>query len=168
MADFITLDITGDKQLVDELDQLYPAMANDGVQTANKYLVDMLNEYSRGAPYNYLSWAVGGPGPYGGFFSERQRRYVMAGISSGEIRIPYQRLSGDPYHTVGEGSEQIIESTEQSMIYSMSDESQSKMQAIRGWEKISLFLHDREADIRDAFERGVKEAIEIMGRMGLK
>ena len=70
---FISVEIAGDKQLTEDLDNLYPASANLGVTSANVYLVQTLNEYSRGAPYNYLSWGVGGPGPYGGFVSERQR-----------------------------------------------------------------------------------------------
>jgi hypothetical protein len=76
-------------------------------------------------------------------------------------------MANDPYHVVGEGSEQIIVSDEPSMLYSMSDESQARMQSIRGWEKISLILHDREADIRNAFEKGVVEAIQIQGKLDI-
>ena len=165
MTDLISLDITGDKQLVESLDSLYPWMANGGVQAANAYLVDNLNEYARGAPYNYLSWAAGGPGSFGGFFSEAQRRFVMASMADGSMRVPYQRMGNNPYHTEGEGSEQVIVSDDPAMFYSMSDEGQARMQAMRGWEKISLILHDREADIRNAFEKGVVEAVQIQGKL---
>lgn len=42
------------------------------------------------APIRGKPWRMG-PGPAGGFYSVRQRRFVMAGIRSGRIRVPYPR-----------------------------------------------------------------------------
>ena len=159
----LNISIYGDRRVIQELNKLYPTAADKAVENANKILFAVLNRYVKAAPYNYLSWAQGGPGSFGGFFSEAQRRFVMAKVASGEFTIPYPRTGKDHYQLSGTGRSQTIRSDDISMYYSMSDEGQAQMQAMRGWDKISVFLDGHRSDIMDAFDQGVKEAIsEVM------
>ena len=158
----IRIDIQNLQDVMYELDNLYPAVANRAVETADEWLVNSLNTYAQEAPYNYLSWA-----DVGGFISDKQRAFVMAAIKEGRITIPYPRISRDNYHTVGSGYNQTIESNEESMYYSMSDEGQSYMQGMRGWDKVSVLLTAWNSSIMDAFEKGVREGIDIMNKLGL-
>lgn len=162
MSDFINISVTGQEQIAQELDGLYPAMANRGVETASTFLAQKLNDYEHAAPYNYVSWES-----VGGFVSDKQRRFVMAGIADGSIVIPYPRTSRDHYRVEGSGTAMRVMSDDVSMYYSMSDQGQARMQMLRGWDKISVFLLGLEADIVNAFRQGVEEAIQIMSKLGM-
>jgi hypothetical protein len=162
MADWLSFTVSGDQRLVEDLSHLYPQAAARGVENGNRILLEALNRYVGNAPYNYLSWAQGGPGEFGGFFSERQRAFVMASIAQDSMTIPYPRVKGDKYHLSGSGIGQKVVSDDVSMYYSMSDEGQTIMQALRGWDKISVFLVGHEKDIVAGFEQGVKAVISEM------
>ena len=159
MGDFISLDVKGADEIRSRLDQIPAVAASRGVETASQYLAMQLNNYYQAAPYNYLSWAQGGPGSFGGFFSEAQRRFVMASVADGSISIPYPRMGSDPYHIEGSGWSAKIISDRLSMYYSMSDDGQTRMQALRGWNKISIWLNENLTEIIQAFSLGVQEAM---------
>lgn len=132
---------------------LYPQLEKHGVESASRYMADMLNRYARNAPYNYVSYAS-----IGGFYSDAQRRFVMAGLNDGSIDIPYSRSSGNHYETVGVGADMRVESTNVSMYYSMHDEGQARMQMLRGWSKVGDLLIANSDKILVAFEKGVIDA----------
>lgn len=158
----IGVSVNGLNQLTSGLHGMYPKAAAKGVENANKILLAALNRYVASAPYNYLSWSMGGPGDVGGFFSERQRAFVMASISQGSMTIPYPRVKKDHYALSGTGAHQSIKSDDVSMYYSMSDMGQTIMQALRGWDRISVFLQGHNADILQAFTFGVNGVISEM------
>ena len=136
---------------------LYPEVEKYGVESAARWISDKLNRYAQAAPYNYVSYE-----DIGGFVSDKQRRFVMAGIADGRITIPYARSSADHYETVGTGANMRVESTDVSMYYSMHDEGQARMQALRGWDKVGNLLMGWSADIVRAFQLGVTDAIHQM------
>ena len=166
--DFVGVNITGLKETVKNLNDLYPAAANAGVEAANKYIVDTLKGPEGYAPYQYVSWRqVGGPAT-GGFYTERQRRFVMAALASGEIPTPgTEHRTGrmkQGWHTVGKGREQTIENETPDAIYTMSPTAQARMHRLQAWDTVPAWLNARGNQIRAAFAQGVQKVIEAAQR----
>ena len=152
----IDIKVTGLEVTQDGLRRLTGEATDMGTSDAADYLAMQLNAYVRNAPYNYVSWLAGGPGPYSGAFSELQHGFIMANFGGGK-GIPYQRMQGDPYHVDGPGH---VVSQSAGMWYSMSDEAQTVMQGERGWDKISTWLPGEERNIVQRFADAVQRIIQ--------
>lgn len=123
-------------------------------EAAANEIVDIMREQPADTPYQYISRANAYPdAPAGpGWFSPRQRRYVMARIRSGNIVIPYQRtgkVSGD-WKTVGKLSKTRVINDNDAAPYVFGDEKQSRHEDAVGWQKVSVRLDDQSNRIFDA------------------
>ena len=157
MSDFIGIEITGDKELAERLGKLSPEMQDAGVESANAYVVNKQQAY---IPYKYVSVAQSG-----GWKSERQRRYVMAAIRSGEISIPYSRTQNlrKGWKTLGTGRNQIIVNEVPYSKWVKDIKTQSQGHMLRGWDVIQDDLRNWSKGILQKFEEGVRKAQKKLG-----
>lgn len=156
MNELIGVDISGEKELVSKLNKLPKEAQDFGVETANTYILDLMRIY---APYQYISRKILG------WASERQRKFVMAKISKGEIDVPYKRTQGlrNNWKTVGEGKNQIVVNETPSAQYVMSEGKQSHRFSLMGWETEVTRINTHMPKILQKFEEGVKKAIKKLG-----
>ena len=156
MSDFIGIDIVGAKELAAKLDKLPGAVADEGVEYANKQVIKVMETY---APYKYIARSRVG------WASEKQRRYVMMKISKGEMSVPYRRTQRQRggWKPVGTGTNQIVVNEQPSTIYTMGDMTQALRHRLMGWETVSVRLQKHMNGIIGKFDEGVRKAIKILG-----
>jgi hypothetical protein len=158
MPDFIGIDISGNKEIADKLGGLYAAVADAGVEEANDYIVRAERLYP---PYAHIPISA-----VGGFVSDRQRRYVMAKIASGEItpgRSNRTQRLAQGWGVIGEGVNQIVVNEVDYAPYVVGDREQTQMHMLQNWSITSLFLRERMSEIVRHFDAGVKNAIRKLG-----
>ena len=158
---FVAIDTVNLASVQSKLAKLGSEFAGYGVEASNEYLVDALQ--STQPPYSYVSRAEAYPNaPAGpGWFSDRQRRYVMAAIRSGAIQIPYRRTQETrrAWHTIGTGVNQLVVNEAPAAVYLYDDQRQANMMMLRGWQTLGFFVRERSKQIADAFAAGVRKAI---------
>lgn len=159
MPDFLSIAIRGNAEIAAKLERLEPAAAAAGTESAAQLIADRFNRYATDAAYNYVPYSA-----VGGFYSEAQRRFVMASLSNGTMHVPYSRKAGDHFSRQGSGINSKVVSDRVSMFYSMADQGQARLQGMRGWGKVSEILDANNADIVRAFDLGVADAITNMNR----
>jgi len=161
--DRINVTVTGLDHIRARLEELPDAVGNDGVEAADNYLLNILISKEI-PPYRYVSRRQA----YGRtFFSDRQRRFVMAGIRSGKITIPYKRggkTSGiqSQWKIIGTGKSAYLENDAPGAIYLYS-EMQANQPRLVGWKRIETIVDAYTKKIGDAFERGARKAIRRLG-----
>lgn len=157
MADFVGIEVIGLKELAARLDKLPEAAQDMGVEEANKKIVYVERMY---AQYKYISVKQSG-----GWKSEKQRRYVMAMLRSGEMKIPYRRTQklSRGWRTYGAGKTQIVANEVQYAQYVKDLPTQTQGHMLRGWDVIQTDLETHLKGILAAFEGGVKKAIKKLG-----
>ena len=150
---FVGIDISGDEELIKKFGLLPDAALDGGGEAANVYLINILRIY---ASYKYVSWAM-----IGGFVSDKQRKFVMASINSGAIRIPYRRSQdmAKAWVTLGEGQNQIIVNETIAARHTMGT-GQSRMHKMRGWETADKKVKSNFGQVERKFDAGVKKAIK--------
>lgn len=155
---FVGVNITGLTETVEALTKLYPEAADAAVESANQYILDTLKGPDGYAPYQYVSWAQ-----IGGFVSDRQRRYVMAALASGEIPTPGSpnrtNRMRDAWMTQGSGREQTVTNETPDAVYTMSPTSQFRMHEVQGWPTVPAWLAAHANDIRGAFSDGIQKLL---------
>ena len=98
VADFIGIDIAGDIEIRNKIKELPGAAADEGVETANVYILDIERAYApshKGEPFQWQS--------------EKQRRAAFAKMRE-QGGPPYSRTQTmrSDWRTVGEGRNQIV------------------------------------------------------------
>jgi hypothetical protein len=92
-------------------------------------------------PYKHVPWRqVNGNNEFGGFYSDKQRRYVMAKIRSGEIDPGYSASEGrvkDAWQMTATGSRWTVKNDVTHAQWLMGDRTQSRHSALQGWRKVS-------------------------------
>lgn len=152
---FVGFEIKGLKELQERLSKL-PIEAQDaGVEAANEYLVNL--EKTLQPPYKYVSYKQA----YGGFISDRQRRYVMARIREGSIVIPYRRTQTmrNMWRVEGKGRNQIVVNEHPAAQWLKDIQTQARMMFLRNWTVIQEDVRRNGAQILRKFEAGVSKAI---------
>jgi hypothetical protein len=97
-------------------------------------------------PYKHVSYKEA----YGGFLSDKQRRYVMARIAEGTIDPGYSESNGyhrDAWHVTGEPPRYIIRNDVGYSGYLVGDDftggnQQSHMMKLKGWRTVGKNLSD--------------------------
>lgn len=158
--DFIGVDVQGIKELQAKLAKLPKEAQDAGADEAYDYLLNVLREYPS---YKYVSRAAG----YGKtWFSEKQRRFVMAAINQGTI------TPGSPNRTQamakgwkkhGTGAAAFIANEVPYAPYLMGDDSQSRHMQKIGWKTLGKVTQERVSKIVEKFDAGVKKAIKRLG-----
>lgn len=159
MSDFIGIDTEGTKELVSKLDRLPDVVKDHAIDEVNKYLLNVLKAYP---PYRYVPFKTA----YGKWFSEKQRRYVMARISEGTITpgMPNrtQRFS-QGWKIVGYGQKSVIANETPYGPYLMGDTTQARMPAKIGWKRLKDVINSRMSQIIRKAQAGAKAAIRMLG-----
>lgn len=161
MSDFIAVTLEGDKELAAKFRRLAPLVQDEGTDEADRYIVRVMKEYS---PYRYVTRASA----YGTtWFSEKQRRYVMARISDGTI------TPGAPHRTqalshgwkiIGSGVGSIVANeVAHAALVQGNRAQQSRHAKAEGWKGIDVMMKDRSGQIARMFAVGTKRAIKILG-----
>lgn len=157
---FIGVDISGDKELIRKFGKLPEAVQDAGTEFANAYIIRKMKEYQ---PYKYVSIQQAG-----GWRSEKQRRYVMAMIRNGTIKIPYRRTQGlrNRWELMGEGKNQIVVNESPIAGFVMGHGTQSRMMQMRGWKTENERLERDHDKIVQKYDAGVKKAIRRLALDG--
>lgn len=151
----IKIDVRGLDEVKTTLEGLQGTRAVGIVtEAAADEIVAIMREQPEDTPYLYISRANAYPdAPAGpGWFSDRQRRFVMAKIRRGEIEIPYKRtgqVSG-AWHRVGKLSKAKAVNDNPAAPYVFGDETQSRHEDAVGWQKVGVRLDDKSNRIFDA------------------
>ncbi len=156
-TDFLGIDISGIDSVNSKLVGLYPAVADAGVENANDYLLHALKQ---SPPYTHVPWSR-----VGGFFTDRQRRYVFAMINQGFITPGQPNRSGmlnEGWRTYGDGKNQIVTNEVSYAPYVVGD-SQTSMLNLSGWHLYTYTLQKNMTGIMTAFKQGVARAIVELG-----
>ena len=159
MSDFVGLEAEGIDELMAKLDRLPPEAQDETIEEVNQYLLNVLKAYP---PYKHVPFKVA----YGKWFSEKQRRYVMARISEGTI-TPGQPSRTQQFRNnwdvLGYGRNSMIVNDTPYGPYLVGDNEQARMPEKIGWEKLSMTIKDRMSQIIRRAEAGVKNAINKLG-----
>lgn len=158
---FLSMNIAGIDRVTQKLDKLPPAVADAGVESANGYLIDALkNEPTQVS----IPWAqVGGPAS-GGFYTERQRRFVMAALHDGSMQVPYSRTQNmiNAWHTEGSGKEQTVTNSSPIAQYVIGS-AQARRPYMAGWNTAADTLRKNMRGVLLWFSKGVNAAIKDLG-----
>lgn len=152
MADFIGIDISGDIEIKQKIAALPDAAADEGVEEANRYLV----EYERLYPLStkqYFIWT-----------SEKQRRAYFATNGFGH-GIPYSRTSTLRWgwETYGHGKTQTVVNRVPYAKYVKDAQYQQIGLKDREWKTTAQDVKERMFKILQNFNKGVREAIKKVG-----
>ena len=156
---FVGIDVTGIEELVSKLQSLPPEAQDQAVEQVNKYLLNVLRMYP---PYSYVPFKTA----YGGWFSEKQRRYVMARIREGSIqpgKPNRTQFFSQNWKQVGYGKQSILANETPYAPYLVGDREQARMPAKIGWKKLGQTIKERMDQIIRRAEAGVKSALKKLG-----
>lgn len=149
----IKFDVTGLPKVRDFLSSLSRNLRKVGIDALIEYIIGNgqhgLKQYP---PYKYVTRKRA----YGQTFkSDKQRRYVMAKIRSGEIDPGYPHRTGRSqrgWQMVETGGKYQIVNPEVGAYYSNDDAGQARLNALVGWRKISSIIQSNMAGaIRHAY-----------------
>jgi hypothetical protein len=160
--------ITDLTRIQNKLAQLPPQAIDAGLEMAGNYLLNVLVNKEI-PPYSYVSRAEAygdmGFGP--GWFSDKQRRYVMAAIHDGRITIPYDR--GGTYgiqsrwRIEGAGAQRTLTNDSPGAPWVYSDPKPPRQLAMVGWLGMELIIEKYKTNLYQSFMRGVNNAITKLG-----
>lgn len=142
-----------DNGIAAKLIEIFPTAADHAVPAANQALISQIKIYP---PYSYVSMQQAG-----GWKSEKQRRFVMASIRDGSIRIPYSRTYNlqQGWTTQGEGRTQIVINGVSYAVH-VYGPPQAEMMRLRSWPlAVSGALQLYMAGVLNGFKEGVHEAL---------
>ena len=154
---FVGIEITGIEELIEKLGALPDEVQDEAIEAVNKYMLSVLKLYP---PYAHVPFKSA----YGNWFSEKQRRYVMARIRDGSIQVPRSRtygLQGSWTKSIS-GYTATIENS-QSYAHWVQGDDQARMMSSIGWQTTKQFVSGKAAQVFHMFEMGVKRAIVMLG-----
>lgn len=157
--DFIGLEVYGVEEIRSLLAKVPTAVADEAVDEVNKYLLNVLKQYP---PYKHVRYADA----YGGFKSDKQRRYVMARIAEGTITPGYANRSQNfakGWKVVDKGVSSLIVNEVPYGHYLMGDTTQARIMGMIGWDRITFIIRERMPEIVKKAVAGVKKGLAKLG-----
>jgi len=151
--------IDGLEELRSKLDRFPPEAQDEAGEMVGEYVLNIMREY---APYKYIPFKSA----YGGFFSDKQRKYVMASIREGKIKPGGPNRSQglrEGWVKMGEGADMLIVNPVPYAGFVVGDTDQSRMHKKIGWWTVSSRLGERAEQIERLAKAGVDKAIEKLG-----
>lgn len=151
--------IDGLEELRSKLDRFPPEAQNEAGDMVSDYVLNIMREY---APYKYIPYKAA----YGGFFSDKQRKYVMAAMREGRMS------AGAPHRTqklrqgwkkMGGGADTLVYNDVPYAGYVVGDGDQANMHTMIGWWTVSSRLGERSEQIERLAKAGVDKAIKKLG-----
>jgi len=154
--------------IADTIAQLPKNIRGAATEVIAKEFVKRFKKYPR---YKYVSRGAAYP-EVGGFFSEKQRRFVMAGIKSGRIQPgkPHRtkRLQ-EGWHIEGKNTPLQVVNSEPAAVFAFHPIYQARQLAMVGWKDIDTMTEENEKPV---FEKLItwmnKELILEFDRILLK
>jgi hypothetical protein len=159
VSDFIGLDVQGIDNLVEKLENLPPEARDAAVDEVAPYLLNVFKLYP---PYTYVKFKDA----YGNWFSDKQRKYVMARIREGTIRPGISNRTqslAQGWKIIGEGGNSLIVNEVTYAVYVMGVGEQARMPKKIGWKTIGAIVRDRMDQIVRRAEAGVSKALRKLG-----
>lgn len=139
---------------------------------------NLVIELRKQPPYKYVSrfaaygMQKGGPG----FFSDKQRRFVMARLRDGRFDpgVPHRTgqttgrpgqpiRSGPGFHVENKGAKAVIVNTEPGARWTVNDGWQARQPALVGWQKTSVTIAD---NIDKAMVDAIDNVTEAIAKKG--
>lgn len=154
--EFIAFEVTGIDELRREFGNWDPAIQDDMVNEVNKYVVKEVKKYP---PYAYVPYKKA----YGGWASEKQRKYVMAKIREGEITpgIPNRTgRFGQGWEIVGYGRNSMVANEVPYGRYLMDDTGQSRMHKLIGWDRLTAWIKKNTDGIMRTARKALVDALK--------
>lgn len=159
MSDFVAIEIAGLDELIEKLGKLPDEVQDEAIEAVNQYMLNVMKQYP---PYLHVPFKTA----YGGWFSDKQRRYVMARIREGTIRpgTPSRTQQfAQGWDVLGYGRNSMIVNTTPYGPYLVGDTEQARMPQKIGWKKLSTTVKERMTEIVRRADAGVKNAIKKLG-----
>ena len=159
MSDFVAIEVAGLDELIEKLGKLPDDVQDEAIEAVNAYLLNVLKSYP---PYAYVPYKRA----YGGWFSDKQRRYVMARIREGTIKPGTPNRSqqfAKGWDVLGYGRKSMIVNQTPYGPYLVGDSEQARMPKKIGWKKLGDTIKDRMEEIYRRADIGVKNAIKKLG-----
>ncbi len=151
--------IDGLTELRSKLDRFPKEAQNKAGDMVSDYTVNIMREY---VPYAYVPFKSA----YGNWFSEKQRRYVMARIHEGSIRpgapSRTQTLRGG-WKKMGEGADSLVVNDVPYAGHVVGDADQARMHKKIGWWTVGQRLKERAGEIERKAKAGVDKAMKELG-----
>lgn len=159
MADeFIGVDVYGIEELNRKLAAWPLAAQNAAVDATSEYLLEVVRTYP---PYAHITYKAA----YGGFKSDKQRKYVMARIREGTITPGVKNRSQRfrrGWKVIDKGTSSMIVNEVPYGRFLMGDAEQARMPKMIGWKKLGNIIKERMKEI----ERRARAAIKkVMRRL---
>ena len=147
-----------DADVIRSLRQLPDDLQDSATDDVMEYMLNVERAYP---PQKHIPYKQA----YGGWFSERQRRYVMAAINDGTITVPYPRTQGFSrgWKIIGSGRTSILVNESDAGPYLKDDQRQARMPKLGGWKTLAQDLKERAGKITDIVNAAVKKAIKKRG-----
>lgn len=156
-SEFIAIE--GAKQIAFDISKLPEEAQDRAADEVNKYLLNIFKLYPS---YKYVPFKKA----YGGFFSDKQRKYVMAKISEGVIKPGVSQRTqslAKGWKIIGDGKDSIIANEEKHAAHVMGDGEQARMPKLIGWKTIGKIVEEKQSKIDEKATAGVKKAIKKLG-----
>lgn len=164
MSDFIGIETKGIDILKGVLNQIGPEVQDAIIPDLSEYLVNLLKAQPG---YRYVPRAKAYPETGNGFFSDKQRRYVMARIREGSIRIPYQRTQTlqKNWRVIGKDRNALVVNEIPYAQFVQGDGTQSRHEQMVGWKTMTETVKEHESNF---IKRAVRAANRAIKKLGLK
>lgn len=137
MAEFIGIEIENLEQVTDYLLKLPTVFIDTAANAVMRYWLGVLRNPRNYPKQKSVTRAEAYPdAPAGpGWFSDKQRKYVMAAIRRGDIVTPYSRTNtlAKSWEIEGEGVNSFLVNTADYASYVIDPEGQSRHEAMVGW-----------------------------------
>lgn len=161
----INIEMKGLDQLLPKISSLPKELMDQVVEKVSEYSLEVMQ--TEQPDYKYISRAEAYPdAPAGpGFFSERQRRWFFAALTSGELSIPYNRTGtlAAGWTIRRSGDSFILSNDVPYAPYVQGFASQSRHERAVGWRNVKdlteAYLSFRNSRYRDVTREAIREAL---------
>lgn len=160
MTDFIGFEVVGIEELRREFGNWPKEIQNQVIDSVNRFVIKSIKKYP---PYRYIPFKQA----YGGWFSEKQRRYVMARIAEGSIRPGQPNRTnrfGQAWKIIDKGTQSIIVNELPYAGYLMGSGTQARMHQKIGWKTIPEWISNNMGGIVKAAREGLVNALRRINR----
>jgi len=161
--DFIGIEVHGLVELRREMGNWPKEIQNKVIDEVNKYIMKDIKKYP---PYRYVTFKQA----YGGWFSDKQRKYVMARIAEGSIKPGQPNRSGrfgQGWKIIDKGISSMIVNEVPYSGYLMGAGSQARMHKKIGWKTIPEWITKHMGKIMDSARQGLAKAVRKINSGGV-
>jgi hypothetical protein len=167
MSDFIGVDVKGLPELLRALQRMPDEVQDAVIPDMAEYLKNRMQIY---APYQHITRASAYPNAHAGpgWFSDRQRRYVMAKIRSGEITpgTPQRtRQLANSWRVLGKDRNALLanEAPYAKFVQGNSEYEQARQPQMVGWRGVDKVIPQEDQNLLRRAIRATNRALRKLG-----